>query len=405
MKILIGSWLFPLKGGSTNVILDYTKGLTHMGHKVGIISPAEKKYIPEHFPVTSSYSVELISNIFDIEMKAFSAIKAKREIVRFSSDFCPDIYWNHSIGPIEDPFEKNMMLSDKPKIVSVHSFGNELAKIYTKNMISRIKEKLYIEEDKALLTMENKIEEKIGQLIEKRTKRALQKADAVVVPTSEAEKRVKKMLPQKPVYVIPCGVSTPISVYRKKDLEKEFHELKDKKILLYVGRLSCEKNVELLIEALYEASKERDDLSLLIIGPGDKQDLLMKADLFGVKHKVVFAGPRDQEETAKYYGGADLFLFASETETQGIVIWEAMVCGLPVVAFDLPISLDIYPPGTAFTVNRKDGVNGFSKAILVAISDDKKRNIISENGRNFAKTHTKENCIIEVEKVLKDVLY
>ncbi len=387
------------------MILDYTKGLSRRGHSVGVISPAEKKYIPEHFPVSSSYTMELISDLLDIDIKAFSAIKAKKEIKRFSSCFSPDIYWNHTIGPMEDPFEKNMMESKKPKIISVHSFGDELAKIYTKQILLRVKDKLNIEEDVALLAMERKIEENIEKLVKKRERKALEGADAVIVPTSEAKKRINQYFPEKTVYVVPCGVSVPRSTYQKKDIEKEFPSMKGKKIMLYIGRMACEKNVSLLIESLYEASKKRDDLGLLLIGPGETDDLFLKASALGVEDKVVFAGSRPHHRAVKYYGGADLFLFASESETQGIVIWEAMSSGLPVVVFDLPISSDIYPSGTAFVVDRKEGVRGFSNTILEAISDDEKRSVVVETAKKFIKGHTKESSVIKVEKALKDVLY
>src|SRR5690606_5498993 len=107
----------------------------------------------------------------------------------------------------------------------------------------------------------------------------------------------------------------------------------DKKYLVSVGRLAKEKSFDLLIEAF--AQLERPEAELVIIGSGDEKSNLEKlAQTLGLSERVTFTGLIEFDEVPKYLAASDLFVFASITETQGLVTLEAMAAGLPVVAVD-----------------------------------------------------------------------
>lgn len=103
--------------------------------------------------------------------------------------------------------------------------------------------------------------------------------------------------------------------------------------LLTVGRLAREKSVDVLIARMPAMLRNRPDIKLVILGDGpDRLDLEQQALELGIEGSVVFVGYVANTEVGAYYQHADVFVFASVTETQGMVALEAASCGLPVVA-------------------------------------------------------------------------
>ncbi len=100
-------------------------------------------------------------------------------------------------------------------------------------------------------------------------------------------------------------------------------------VLLHVGRLAPEKNVELALQAYAWLSGVRPDLRMVVVGDGPCRQRLARAH-----PRVRFVGAKRGEELARHYASADLFLFPSLTDTFGNVTLEALASGLVVVAFD-----------------------------------------------------------------------
>ena len=146
----------------------------------------------------------------------------------------------------------------------------------------------------------------------------------------------------------------------------------DDRVLISVGRLAPEKNWKTLMEAAARVMETRKDLRLVLIGDGpSKEDLEAYADELGVGGQVEFTGKVPFEEIPAHLKAADLFVFASITETQGLVTMEAMAAGLPVVAVEAS--------GTRETVTHmQDGIltANDSQALaagLAQVLDDKDR--------------------------------
>src|SRR5690606_39264152 len=122
------------------------------------------------------------------------------------------------------------------------------------------------------------------------------------------------------------------------------------KILLYVGRLAKEKNMATLFEMASLVFPQDPSLRLWLVGDGPyRTECVRMAREYGIGDRVKFVGfvPRDQVD--QYYAAADLFVFASITETQGLVVQEAMTYGLPAVAVI----------GGGASEGIEEGVNGF----------------------------------------------
>jgi glycosyltransferase involved in cell wall biosynthesis len=141
-------------------------------------------------------------------------------------------------------------------------------------------------------------------------------ADLLLAPTSKVEKILKKKFPRTKVEVIGRGVNSELF----KPLPKRNHRLR----LLYVGRVSVEKNLEQL-----SFLGNHDDLELTIVGDGN--------DLARIKQILPFAkfkGALRREKLAREYGCSDVFVFPSITDAYANVVSEALSAGLPVIAFN-----------------------------------------------------------------------
>lgn len=157
----------------------------------------------------------------------------------------------------------------------------------------------------------------------------------VVVPSES----IKSMLEnsyglESHVSVVPTGVETQkFSAYTQQQAREELGWTDDSKVLVSIGRLAKEKSFALLVEAF--AKLEDQGLRLVIMGSGDELDNLktLAKDL-GVQDRVTFTGLVPFEKVPVYLSASDLFVFASVTETQGLVTLEAMASGLPVVAVE-----------------------------------------------------------------------
>lgn len=168
-------------------------------------------------------------------------------------------------------------------------------------------------------------------------RRYANKADHVVVPTPSIVPVIKKWGVTNPhITAIQTGVSPAIfSGSNREQLRKKLHFSTDDIVLITNMRLSEEKNADFLITAVARLLVKHKKMHFIIIGGGDQRSSLeakLRSD--GVLERVSFTGEIVQEEVGRYLTASDIFVYASESETQGMVITEAMYAGLPIVAVD-----------------------------------------------------------------------
>lgn len=160
------------------------------------------------------------------------------------------------------------------------------------------------------------------------------KCDLVIVPTSVIGKHIRSMGVHARIKTIPTGIK--VEEFRcghASWLRQRYHIPPEEKILLFVGRLGKEKNIEFLLSSFAQLVLEFPEVKLVLVGGGPEEgNLKKKAHQLGIAEKVVFTGVLPKHEVINCYLGADVFVFSSKTETQGLVLAEAKAAGLPVVA-------------------------------------------------------------------------
>jgi 1,2-diacylglycerol 3-alpha-glucosyltransferase len=188
---------------------------------------------------------------------------------------------------------------------------------------------------------------------------------------------------------------------KKSEIDKLKEELgidKENKVLITIGRLGKEKNIEELLVNMKNLLEEDKKIILLIIGDGPfKGALEKKAKNMGIYKNVIFTGMINPKEIHKYYKIGDIFVSASNSETQGLTYLEALASGLPAVC-------------RADSCLKKviiDGYDGFiykdSKEYLEKVEtilNDKNMYVsMSKNAQKLAERYSEENFALQIENV------
>lgn len=227
--------------------------------------------------------------------------------------------------------------------------------------------------------------------------------DHVITPSEAAQKWLRRHSVQTPMTVISTGVPAP-SPWDRSEARASLGIDPESKVLLYVGRIAREKNMITLIRAAAEAMRADPRVHLIIVGDGPfRRDCEAEVRTQRIGDRVEFTGYIPRENVSQYYAAADLFVFASMTETQGLVVVEAMSYGLPGVV--------VQGGGAAEAV--RDGENGFlvrndpeviADRITACLENDDLYARLSRHAVGTAKAYSPEATANEVVAVYRQVI-
>lgn len=180
------------------------------------------------------------------------------------------------------------------------------------------------------------------------TRRFANLADAVIVPTAAMQRRLREIGVRVPIVVVPSAIDVArfAAGERSDALRAQLGACDERTPLaLVVSRLGREKNVELALEALVRVP----DAHLAIVGEGpERSTLAERCAALGLEERVRFTGALPREQLPDVYACADAFVFPSTTETQGLVLAEALTAGLPIVAAYSEVSQEVVGPERVF---------------------------------------------------------
>lgn len=231
--------------------------------------------------------------------------------------------------------------------------------------------------------------------------------DAVIVPSTQMQDRLLEYGVTAPMHVLPTGI--PIGRFTHGDRERfrQHYQIEhDRPVALYVGRAAHEKNIDFLIDATKKALRTIPRLLLLVAGEGPAlQRLQEHARHLGISDAVRFVGYLDRtHELPDCYAAADLFVFASHTETQGLVLLEAMAAGLPVVALAKMGTCDILVE-TSGAIAPPAELDAFSAAMVQVASDLALRRRMSEQGKAWAASWSDEALTARMADLYRQLIH
>ena len=210
------------------------------------------------------------------------------------------------------------------------------------------------------------------------------KCDAIVAPSTAIKKILEEREVKTLIKVIPSGID--IENFKKdmgeRDAIRNKYKVGDKDILLItVSRISKEKNMKFLLEAFVKIKEKTNSVKFLIVGSGAmKKELEEMSKNLHLEKDIIFTGLVSRDKIIGFYQASDIFVFASLTETQGLVAVEAMATGSPVVAIKASGIEDMVNDG-------KDGIltgnsiDEFSNSVLKVANDENLRKRLSAQAR------------------------
>ncbi|MDW7739462.1 MAG: glycosyltransferase family 4 protein [Bacillota bacterium] len=229
------------------------------------------------------------------------------------------------------------------------------------------------------------------------------RCNTVIAPSQMVVNYLERIGVKSPVIAIPTGVD--LEEFRNLNpnwLVENYGVRQDEKVLLFVGRLGKEKNVTFLLKAFSEVNSAIPETRLVLVGQGPLEHYLHKqAVKLGIQDKLTFTGMLPRHKIIHCYASADLFVFPSVTETQGLVIGEAKATGLPVIAIRAfgPAEMVIHGDDGLLT---DPTLPSFTQAILDILKDQALHEKMSNNALKNVTHISSASCAERMLEVYQD---
>ncbi|MDP0500646.1 MAG: glycosyltransferase [Verrucomicrobiota bacterium JB022] len=229
--------------------------------------------------------------------------------------------------------------------------------------------------------------------------------DLVIAPTESIKRLLEERGIKKPVRVVPTGIQ--VSDFSNGDREgfrQKWNLPPEARVVGQVGRLNREKNLDYVAEAVQQAMAQDPKLYFLLVGEGELVEPIRESlQSAGLADRFVHTGVLKGQDVIDAYSGMDLFVFASKTDTQGIVLAESFAGGTPVLAIDAPGARDCIEDGYSGRVlPDTTSAEGFAAAILDMMGDDDTRRRYSEQARAAANQFDRGVCAERMLEVYRE---
>ncbi|MFC0473175.1 glycosyltransferase family 4 protein [Halalkalibacter kiskunsagensis] len=224
----------------------------------------------------------------------------------------------------------------------------------------------------------------------------------VYVPSESTKAKLLAMSIHDQIELWGRGVNHILFNPNKRENEiREKYKIKQKKIILYVGRIAPEKDIDIVMNTFEALPKRcREDAHLLIVGDGP----LLKTMSNHRSEHITFTGFLEGEVLANAYASSDLFLFPSSTETFGNVVLEAMSSGLPIIGANVGGVKHLITHGeNGFLCTARD-VCSFAEHTMQMLENDQLRTNFGVRARQFALTQSWEEIFARLILSYEDVI-
>jgi len=362
----------PHVGGVARSVSTFAADLQELGHKVMIVAPTFEGQQTGH----NEQNVVRVAAVQNFNGSDFSVrIPIPGIIEEEIKNFRPDIIHSHHPFLLGDAALRTARRFDLPIIFTHHTLYEQ----YTH----------YVPLDS----------EAMKHFVIQLATEYANLCNFVIAPSTSIRKLLQKRGVKRPVQVLPTGID--LGFFEQGNggaFRKEYDISEDFRIIGHIGRLAREKNLPYLATAISCFLKKRDGFVFVVAGTGDADEEI--ENIFAAEdlaERLVRPGILKDHALADCYKAMDLFVFASQSETQGLVLMEAMAAGVPVIALSASGVDDVV----------EDGINGrilpedctyqkFAESVDQAFSSselEKWRNATIETARRFSRRHCAEKLL------------
>lgn len=400
MKIVIATAVYyPQVNGVAVFSHNLALGLLGRGHEVMVICPSQtgKNYEENIDGIRTVYLKSIQAKIYHDqihplpEKKKILGIKVPRlfykhgfrvsvfpyaEIKKALADFKPDVVHVQ----ISDPIGLSVVFYARRHNIPVVTTEHNQPEVLTGPM-----------------KLPNVVKKPIDALLSSYFRNRQSKSDFVTMPTKQA---IDYLLTGHSIDVPVAAVSNGVDLsnFKPGKASKEMYEKygvpQDKTILLYVGRVDPEKNIGLVIDAFKKARVKLPKTELIIVGDGvDKARLERLVNDSDCKDLVKFLGRVVPPDLYEIYKMGDVFVTASEIETQGIVLIEAAATGLPLIAVDRGAVSEVCRDNENGYLCEPGNVDEIGNAMVKIVSNPELRKTFSKKSLEIAHEHDFEKTL------------
>lgn len=381
MKILmISDVYFPRVNGVSTSIQTFRRELARLGHQVDLVVPA---YPAGHVDEPGVHRVPSRHVPFDPEDRMMRASALRALLPRLRRE-------RYDLVHIQTPFVAHYVGIEiaealgVPRVESYHTFFEEYLFHYV-----------------PLLPKEF-----LRGLSRRFSRTQCNRMDALVVPSIAMRDKLAEYGVAAPMHIIPTGIAVSEFAGGDHAAFRRKHGIPDgRPTLLFVGRVAHEKNIDFLLHAVKQVVASHPDLLFVIAGEGPALESLKRlGERLELQPNLLFVGYLDRAtELLDCYRAADAFIFASRTETQGLVLLEAMALGVPVISTAVMGTRDVVGPKRGALVP-EDDVADFAKHIVALIEDPVLQARLSEEGRQYVREWHADALARKLAAAWQDVL-
>ena len=366
---------YPRIDGVVVTLLNFIQLLAEKGHKIKLYVPnyknTKERKFHENISIERYTSFKLIGYP-DFRVAIPVLLKVKRSIQIFK----PEIIHFHSPGPL---WLIGINCAKQYKIPLIGTYHTYLA-----DFLVCISPNKKIDKSNKI-DLPKKIVWKLSNYI-------YNKCDLITAPSESMRKELKKNgLKAKVVFLsngLALDVFSPKEKYNKKAK------------LLHVGRISFEKNIDVIIKSVFILRKKFPDIRLDIVGDGPAlKSLKLMIQKLELEKNIRFLGRKEHSKLNMVYKEHDIFITASTVETQGVVILEAMASGLPIIGVKKLAIPDLVKNNVNGYVTKPFDEQEMSEKIRILYEDGKLRKDFGKNSTKLVIEHDVKNVIEKLEKI------
>lgn len=367
---MISDVYFPRVNGVSTSIQSYRKALQQAGHEVTLICPA---YEPHTAPEQEVLRVPARKVVFDEEDRFMSAA----HILNMESQLRDRKF---DLIHIQTPFVAHYVgvkLAQRlglPLIETYHTFFEEYLYHYIPFLPRRW----------------------LRSAARRLSRSQCNQVDSVVVPSTAMESVLRNYGISAPTEIIPTGID--MESFRGGDglnFRRRYNIDGERPVLVHIGRIAHEKNIDFLLRVLVLVKQAIPKVLLIIAGEGPALAALkQQAKELGLDDNVLFVGYLSRADALlDCYRSGDAFVFASRTETQGLVLLEAMALGVPVVSTAVMGTRDILVQGQGAVIAEEDEAD-FAGKVINLLGDAVQRVQLAKTGRDYVQQRWSEQAIV-----------